>query len=40
MFEHGALDELAEQHPHSAAALITAAGSSLERGWRAISIVE
>jgi hypothetical protein len=40
MFESEALDELKAQHPRSAEALLAAAGSSLEREWRAISIVE
>jgi hypothetical protein len=40
MFESDALDALSAQHPRSAEALLAAAGTSLEREWRAISIVE
>lgn len=40
MFESDALHALNMQHPRSAEALLAAAGASLDREWRAISIVE
>lgn len=40
MFESESLDELAMHHPESAAALLAAAGTTLERDWRAVRMNE
>jgi len=39
IFESPALHALTQAHPASASALLHAAGPTLERGWRALSIV-